>query len=58
MPTSSLDKVENVVNPPKIPVMKNEFIQLMCSDNPDTVPINTHPIILTINVPTGNLVIN
>ena len=29
MPTSSLDNVENVVNPPKTPVTKNGFTQLM-----------------------------
>jgi hypothetical protein len=52
----SIEKAENVVNPPKIPVVKNNCHSVSISFfelYPKTDPIKKHPTIFTANVPKG-----
>ena len=52
----SLEKAEKVVNPPQMPVAKNNRISgdiFVLSLSPKTSPITKQPIIFTPNVPKG-----
>lgn len=54
----SLRKVENVVNPPHRPTVRNSFMeepsQPPCSEQPQNRPMKKHPTTLTKKVPNGN----
>ena len=54
----SYEKVENVVNPPQIPVIRNNLVSGLkifpFSARPTKAPIRKQPIRLTEKVPSGN----
>ena len=56
--TSSEDKVEKVVNPPRTPIISNGCIQDVCIVIPIIKPIKKLPIILTNGVAIGNGEVN
>ncbi len=56
--TSSEDKVEKVVRPPKIPMITKGSIQSNLSDEPNKKPMIKLPTMLTKGVATGNILLN